>query len=121
MLDLLVAFSDVDFALTAQSMLDGTESPEYFTIGSTCLVAPEAIPVRLLALAVQIVNKAGCWLIQRPDTLHRDFPMFSISLRRLISMSALSSAGSRGDSPSRSRRSLIALEDSPFPSATRSV
>ena len=120
-LDLPVLFLDVDLAISAQSMLEGTEGLEYLTISRARLVAAEAIPARVPAVAIKVVNETGCRPVQRPDTLHRDLPMLLSSLRRLISMSARSRAGSRGDNSSRLRRNLTAFGDSPLPSATRSV
>ena len=121
MLDLPVQFRDVYLAVSAQPMLHETESLKHLSVSRASLVATETIPVRPLAVAIQIVDEAGSLPVQRPNTLHRDLPMRLSSLRRLISMSARSSAGSRGDNSSKLRRRLTAPGDSPLPSATRSV
>lgn len=120
-LDLPVLFRDVDLAVSAESVLEMLEGGRQFSVSRARPVATETIPVRLLAVASQIVGETGSCPGQRSDTLHRDLPMLSSNLRRLISISARSRAGSRGDNAFRARRRLTAPGDSPLPSATKSV
>ena len=113
---------NVNLAISAQPVLSFHQYLDKFQVGRSSLTTSEPLPIFDL---VAFVYKKSCEtlraVVQRLDTLHSGLPTDFMIRRRLISISALSSAESRGDSSSSSRRKVTASSESPWSSLTRRV